>query len=146
MRKHTWLSEPSRKPGWSSAGGSMWAIFWWPFLWPPSDGLNCSSLCDCLEVSLDSSTVLSAVFGTWKLSSDQGSTQLFFPKHFQTTWSELPGFFVCLFFASGSFRLGGPQKLVCRGFGRCETSLCFFRSVSHCCLHGPDTLFVWQCT
>lgn len=97
MRKHTWLSEPSRKPGWSSAGGSMWAIFWWPFLWPPSDGLNCSSLCDCLEVSLDSSTVLSAVFGTWKLSSDQGSTQLFFPKHFQTTWSELPGFFVCLF-------------------------------------------------
>lgn len=42
---------------------------------------------------------------------------------------------------------GGPQKMVCRKeFGRCETSLCFFRSVSHCCLHGSDTLFVWQCT
>lgn len=158
VRKHTLLSAPSRKPEQSSAGRSVWAVsFWWRFLrpaclCPPSDGLNCSSLCDCSEVSFDPSTVLSAVFGTWELSSDQGSTQLFFPKPFSDhmRWAAFFFFFrlfFFLFFLQVVSGFGGPQKLVCRKeFGRCETSLCFFRSVSHCCLHGSDTLFVWQCT
>lgn len=52
----------------------------------------------------------------------------------------------CFFFGRGllvvlGFR--GPQRLVCREkFGGCETSLCFFCSVSHCYLHGSDTIYL----
>lgn len=50
---------------------------------------------------------------------------------------------VC-FFLPGSFRFWGSSESNLQGkeSGRCETSLCFFCSVSHCYLHGSDTIYL----